>query len=245
MNWTDDELMAFADGELAGERRAALAEALMGDAVLRGRVTALQTQRRRVSAAFAGVLEEPVPDRLMSLLAEPAVAAAPPEVVDLAPQRARRDVRRAGPNWAQWGGMAASVALGVVLGLQIAPRGGDALVNEVGGQIVASGQLAQALSSQLAGAPNGGVAVQLSFIDKDGQYCRTFSVERIAGIACHDSSRWTVQTMAPADRAASSAMRQAGSPLPRALLEAVDARIAGTALTTAQEQQARDRGWAR
>ena len=55
MNWTDDELMAYADGELAGQHRAALAEALLGDADLRGRVTGLQTQRRRLSAAFAGV----------------------------------------------------------------------------------------------------------------------------------------------------------------------------------------------
>jgi len=141
--------------------------------------------------------------------------------------------------------MAASVALGVVLGLQMAPRSGDTLVSEAGGQMVASGRLAQALGSQLAGEAAGGVAVQLSFIDKDGQYCRTFSVERIAGLACRDASRWTVQTTTPAERAASSAMRQAGSPLPHALLEAVDARIAGTALTAAQEQQARAHGWLR
>lgn len=245
MNWTDDELMAFADGELAGERRAALAEALLGNADLRGRVAALQTQRRRLSAAFAGVLEEPVPDRLTSLLSAPAVAAAPPKVVDLAPERARRDARRAGPSWAQWGGMAASVALGVVLGLQVVSRNGDALVSEAGGQLIASGRLAKALGSQLAGEAAGGVAVQLSFVDKDGQYCRTFSVERIAGLACRDASRWTVQITTPAEPAASSAMRQAGSPLPRALMEAIDARIVGTALTAAQEQEARDRGWAR
>jgi len=245
MNWTDDELMAYADGELVGERRAALAEALRSNADLRGRVTAVQTQRRRLAAAFGGVLEEPVPDRLTDLLSAPAAAAAPLKVVDLAPGRARRDARRAGPSWAQWGGMAASVALGVVLGVQVVPRSGDALVSEVGGQLVASGRLAHALGSQLAGEATGGVAVQLSFIDKDGQYCRTFSAERIAGLACHNASRWTVQTTAPAERAASSSMRQAGSPLPRVLLEAVDARIAGTALTAAEEQEARDRGWAK
>jgi hypothetical protein len=118
-------------------------------------------------------------------------------------------------------------------------------VSEAGGQLIASGRLAQALGSQLAGEAAGGVAVQLSFVDKDGQYCRTFSVERIAGLACRDASRWTVQITTPAEPAASSAMRQAGSPLPRALMEAIDARIVGTALTAAQEQEARDRGWAR
>ena len=85
----------------------------------------------------------------------------------------------------------------------------------------------------------------LSFLDKDGRYCRTFSTGRLAGLACRDASGWAVQATTPAERPETGALRQAGSALPRALLEAVDARIAGTALTAAEEQQARDRGWIR
>ena len=40
-------------------------------------------------------------------------------------------------------------------------------------------------------------------------------------------------------------MRQAASPLPRAVLDAVAQRIDGAALDAAREKQARDRGWQR
>jgi hypothetical protein len=171
-------------------------------------------------------------------------------VADLAAERARRQGRGSGSGsgltWAHWGGMAASLALGVLLGHQWAAPGADALVSEAGGRLVAGGRLAQALEARLAADASGqGVAVQLSFVDRDGQYCRTFSTDRIAGLACREASRWTVQSTTPAEPAASGALRQAASPLPRALLEAVDERIAGTALTAAQERQARDRGWVR
>lgn len=253
MSWTDEELMAYADGELNAERRAALDEALGHDARLRGRVSALVAQRKRLSAAFAGVLEEPVPERLTALLAHPAADAAPPPVVNLAAERERRAASNRAPNWMQWGGMAASVVLGVALGMQInwpgSAPGGDALVSEVGGRIVAGGQLAQALNSELASSPTTasaeGVAVPVSFIDKDGQYCRAFSTAHMAGLACREATQWTLQTTTAAERAPAGQMRQAGSPLPRAVLEAVDARIAGSALSAAQEREARDRGWVR
>ena len=258
MSWTDDELMAYADGELTGVGLAAFDEALRHDVQLRGRVSALQAQRQRLSAAFAGVLEEPVPERLTALLAAPGAEVTSPQVVDLAAERERRHARRGASNWAQWGGMAASVALGVALGMQMklfsTPRSSDALVSEVGGRMVAGGRLAQALNSQLAANPaaasSASVAVQLSFVDKRGQYCRTFSTDGIAGLACREAADWAIQTTTTTTTTTAAAgppsgeMRQASSALPRVVLEAVDARMAGTALTAPQEQEARDRGWA-
>jgi hypothetical protein len=251
-HWTDEDLMAYADEQLAGEARAQLATAIAADAGLRQRVEALASQRRRVAAAFADVLDEPVPDRLSALLAIPASAPSQSAVTDLAAARERRAAaRRPGLSWAHWGGMAASVALGVVLGLQMGSRGGgdgDALLSEADGQMVAGARLAQALGTQVAGQAGNasGVAVQLSFVAKDGRYCRTFSTERVAGLACRDMAQWAVQTTVAADGAASAGapgLRQAASELPRAVLEAVDARIEGAALTAEQELGARQKGW--
>jgi len=114
MNWTDEALMAFVDGELDAAQRADVERALAGDAVLQARVAKLQAQRRRVSAAYAPVLDEPVPDRLAALLA---IAPSTPSatVVNLGEVRAERARRRSIPGWAQWGGMAASLVLGVLL----------------------------------------------------------------------------------------------------------------------------------
>src|SRR5262245_10378767 len=68
MTWNDDDLMAYADGELQSERCAALERAMAADETLRARVAQLQAQRTRVAAAFAPVLDEPMPERLSALL---------------------------------------------------------------------------------------------------------------------------------------------------------------------------------
>jgi hypothetical protein len=250
--WNDEELMAHADGELTGERRGALDRALQHDAGLRERLARLKAQRQRIAAAFGDVMDEPVPERLSALLrapiAEPVEEATPPKIVDLAERRQQRDERRGMASWAAWGGMAASFALGVVLGVQLLGSGaageGGALVSEAGGRLVAGKRLAEALDTQVAGEA-GGVAVQLTFVDRSGHYCRTFSAGETAGIACRQADRWTVDATAKAEQAPTSAMRQAGSPLPRALLDAVDAQIDGAALTADQVKQAQQRGWRR
>jgi len=152
--------MAYADGELPDERRAALDAALAGDADLRERVTQLRAQRERVAAAFAPVLDEAVPERLRQLLAPPA------PVVSLDAARAARDAQRSasrpaqwptrvGP-WAQWGGLAASLVLGVLLGLQL-PRGdapqGLAALND--GSLVATGAVASRNRSRMVTVSSG------------------------------------------------------------------------------------------
>lgn len=200
--------------------------------------------RRRVAAAYDEVLDEPVPDRLSSLLAPPAA-----RVVDLAAERARRAApaapRRPAVTWAQWGGMAASLAIGVFAGLQFASHtGSDALLAERAGRVVAGAALEQALDTRLASDPaSSRVAVQLSFVDRAGRYCRTFSAEQVAGLACRDGAQWSVVATAQAAPIREGAMRQAASSLPRPVLAAVDAQIAGSALDAAQEREARDRGW--
>ena len=198
----------------------------------------LKAERRRMAAAFDAVLDEPVPDRLKALLAEPAPA---PQVVDLGAVRAQR---RAMSSWAAWGGMAATLVLGTLIGTRLAPSadgGGSA-------QLVATGAVAQALDRQLASAPEAGaaVAVQLSFKARDGRYCRSFSTAAVAGLACRDAGgAWALQQVASVASGPGGGMRQAASSLPPAVLNAVDGLIAGEALGPEQERAARDAGWRR
>lgn len=192
--------------------------------------------RRRVSAAYDDVLREPVPDRLKQLLEKPA------PVVDLAAERARRRGSAASESkwtWAHWGGMAASLAVGVIAGALFMPRSGSE------GVVVAGSTLTRALDTQLAGDASSTVAVQLSFLDRDGRYCRTFGTASTAGLACREGTQWNVVATAPASAANGRGMRQAATPLPKPVLDAVDAKIAGNALDAAQERAARDRGWRR
>lgn len=267
--WTDSSLMAFADGELETEQSTQLQAALMLDNALQERLVAITQQRERLIAAFAPVLAEPIPDRLSQLLRAPAAAApsqAAPNVVDLGAARAQKEQRdaeqalqasaprRAMPTWAQWGGMAASVVLGVLMGSQLQPTAKGVDIGLQGGKLLAGGAIEKSLSTQLAsdtrsaqgsGAP---VAVQLSFVDKRGHYCRTFSTGQLAGLACQDQGQWAVQQLVTAEatpHASSTDMRQASSALPRALLDAVDQHIAGDTLNADAERAARAQGWKR
>lgn len=190
-----------------------------------------QAERRRLAAAFDGVLDEPVPERLQALLREPAAA---PSVVDLA---AARRQRRPLSGWAAWGGMAASLLLGVQLGT----RWPDGAAGDP--RQLASGPLAQALETRLASAPGGAIVLPISFQARDGRYCRSFTTAERAGLACRDTDgAWVLQTLVAATPSP-GAMRQAASALPAPVLEAVDAAIAGEPLNAEQERAARDRGW--
>lgn len=242
MAWTDETLMAFADGELDSSARAEIEAALAADAGLRVRVDALRAQRARVAAAFAPVLDEPMPARLSALL-EPAAAPS----IDLRAARAERARRRASLSWAQWGGIAAAVLVGVFGGMRLERRGADPLLALHGGRLVAVGVLDAALTTQLASTPSAHspIAVQLSFLDRTGNYCRTFSAPTLAGLACRQGDQWAVQNVGDAAAPPSSGMRQAASALPRTVRDAVDARQSGDMLDAIGERAARDRGWKR
>lgn len=193
----------------------------------------LKAERRRMAAAFDAVLHEPVPDRLSALLAQPSA-----QVVDLGAARA---LRRGMSSWAAWGGMAATLLLGTLLGTRLAQTGEDGQ-----GRLVATGAIARALDQQLASAPGGAVAVQVSFKARDGRYCRSFSTAATAGLACREADgAWALQQLAAVDAGPGGGMRQAASALPPAVLAAIDARMAGEALNAEQERAARDAGWRR
>ncbi len=246
----DETLMAFADRQLDAVQHAAVENLLQTNPGLRQRVDQMQQQRNRVGNAFAAVLDEPVPDRLAQLLrsppkALPTAVEPTPVVVQLSDVRDQRARSRHMPTWAQLGGMAASVLLGVLLGTYFLRTGADPAIGLDQGQLVAGGAINKALSTQLASEPTIGssVAVQLSFVDKRGNYCRTFSTTTLAGLACHEAGQWVVQQMNTVNAQPSGAVRQAATALPPALLDAVDQRIASGTLDAAAERQARGQGW--
>lgn len=241
---SDATLMAYVDGELDAAARGEVQRAIAADAALAERVREQSALRARLQAAFAPPLDEPLPERLLQAL-QPAPAA-PRPVTDLGSARDARGARAWMRDWTAWGGIAASLLAGVLIGQQTG--GGDTVAFETqGGRLVARGAVEQALSTQLASAPDDGAAVtvQLSFIDKAGHYCRTFSTAATAGLACRDGGQWLLQQSAAVEAAPGGAMRQAASALPATILGAVDQRIDGTPLDAAAEQAALRGGWQR
>ena len=128
---TDEMLIAYVDGELSEADRTLVDSAVAADPALFEALEKHRRLRARVFGAFAGVLDEPVPDRL-------AEAAKPTNVVSLAERR-----RPALPTRAA---IAATLVVGVTAGLMV-PRGSQPTLAS---DMTASGELATALEKQLA-----------------------------------------------------------------------------------------------
>lgn len=238
MKYTDETLMAYADGELDDITRAGIDRAMREDEVLAARVAQHRALRASVAAAFAPIAREPVPQRLRDT-----VPSLPPHVTPIDIARAARDAKKQAPArrplW-QLGGMAAALMVGVLAGRQTAGPGSD--IASSGGVLVAQAGLEQALSTQLAASgAQDGTRIGVSFVSKQGTYCRSFTQGQTAGLACHEGGRWTLPVVAQAG-VGEAAYRQA-SAMPAAVLEAIDERIAGEALDASQEQAAASSGW--
>lgn len=264
MSFSDETLMAYADGELAEPEFSEVERAVRSDPAIAARVAEHQALRADVFAAFAPVADEPVPPRLVA-------AALPGKVADLNAVRAARaggghhaapsaashaaeHGTRRGWSWREWGGLAASLVVGVLVGSVVvgggAREGAGAdraaiAVAGADGALVARGPLADALSRQLAGDGGGAVDIGVSFAAKDGALCRSFAMNQTAGLACRSGDQWRLVMTTEAEKDGAGEYRQAGSAMPSAVLEAIDARIAGATLDAQAEQAARQRGWQR
>ncbi|MFP5393555.1 MAG: anti-sigma factor family protein [Gammaproteobacteria bacterium] len=245
MSISEETLMAYADGEVDEATRRAVEQAIRRDPALAAKVRRHQTLRGDVFAALAPAMDEPVPQRLRSALRSP-------KVIHLDAVRAARNPppEPVKPKWAwrEWGAIAASLVVGIGAGA-LALRGTQDVPQLAlnGGVLRAQGTLASALNTQLASAAprNAAVHVGLSFVSKDGVYCRSFVLPKESGLACRSNGGWSVPVLAEGGSDGTGTYRQAGNGLPDAVLDAIDTRIAGKALDIAAEQAARDRGWKR
>jgi hypothetical protein len=235
MTISDEILMAYADGELDAATRASVEAAMQEDPEIRKRVARHRALRETMRGAFSAVLDEPVPDRL----------------IEAARGQTAAPKKSAAPRRWQPATMAASLLLGLGLGFLAwhGPRG--ALIRpRAGGGLVASAALAEALSNQLSDDRSQvNVAVTgLSFRDKSGDYCRTFSLtgsDPSLGLACREGADWRIKALAQSPHAAANFgnFRTAGSEDSPAIRAAVEGSIDGEPLDHAGEIAARAAGW--
>lgn len=228
MTPTREELAAFADGELGPVRGAVIESALAADPALGAEVEAHRELKARLSAHFAPILEEPLPDRLTASLAPAG------EVVDFAAARSRLALRRTLPRWTWIAGPALAASLLLALLLPRSGSNGD----------YASPQLAAALDNQLVATQpaEASTRILLSFRDKDGAYCRAFAGAGRSGIGCRDAQGWRLRALDRGSVPKSSEFRQAGSDA-SAVLAAAQEMAAGPALDAVEEERAMQSGW--
>lgn len=192
--YSDEILSAYIDGEGEPSMRDEIDRALEADAALAARIEAL----RGPDALLRDAIVE-------TLAAKPFELAAPqtetsPETSNVVAFRKRQIPR---VNWPVWGAIAASIALMLFGGLGgYVSRGGNSgpFAAETDGSVVASNNLADALSRARGGVsePVGGatLTVALSFRAGSGHPCRQFNLSGadagVSGIACHQGETWRV-----------------------------------------------------
>ena len=226
---SDERFFAWLDGELGPAETAEVEVLVATDPELQRKAAAHRALHGSLRAAFDPIAHAPVPQHLADA-ARPRGA----EVIDFA---ARRDARRSLFAPMQWAAMAATLAIGVVAGSMIntSPSGPVAREN---GQLVASGDLEQALYTRLASAPaNEGARIGLTFRDSKGDLCRSFTDEGTSGLACHQGGDWRIHGLFQAGEGQQGQFRMAAGQDPR-LAGLIDATIAGEPLDATGERKA-------
>lgn len=254
MNISDETLMAYADGELDATARGQVELAMQADPGVAARVRQHIALRQAVLRSFAHG-QEGAPRQTESSSARARTAR--PKVVQLDSVRAVRRQPAAAHaatvpprpwSWAEWGMLGASLLLGIIVGIlgvnSFQSETQFAMVNG-NGTLRAHSKLDAALSTHLASAPapRGALRIGISFVGRDGQYCRSFELGAAAGLACRAGSGWNLPVLVEGQ--GDGSYRQAGSAMPPAVQAAIDARAVGPALDARAEQAAAARGWSR
>jgi anti-sigma factor RsiW len=254
---TDEMLMAYADGALSETERAEIAAALENDAEARAIVAEFRRTAELSQAAFADVLTEPVPDKLVNTVLGTQTPTT--NVVDLT--RARK------PRVTMWRTalpLAASMLLVIGLAAALLLREQPATQLITLGPVPSAVPLAEILETKPSGVPvtlarrtpDGldRVMVVATFRDRKERICREVEAldpnmqARIAGVACRDpaSGTWIVEGSA---RIASTPPPSGGDFVPsgadqKDALDGLLAVLGATrALPTEEEQALLARGW--
>jgi hypothetical protein len=221
-------LMAYADGELDPLAAKRVERAIAADPALAETVEAHRALRRQLGAAFAPVLDQPIPDRLTAMLDTNVVALIPRTLPAPQPRR-----------WLSGLAVAASLVAGLGLGAQWQAL--TSPVSATGSSLVASGALSRQLDTQLASA-TGDTRMISSFRDGAGKYCRVFAAPALDGIACKDGGSWQLRQTQSSGAKQDAAYRQAGS-ADAGLMAAAQDMMKGEPLDEAAERRAVAAGW--
>lgn len=222
----EDEFFAWLDGELEPADAARVAARVAADPAL-----ASEAEAHR---ALAGELRDAF-DPVMTPRSE---------VIDLAARRALR-TRHVPGGVGQWAAIAATLVVGIGLGTMVSGNGrsGSPVAIE-GSRMVAAAALDEALTQQLAsaGRPGDATRIGLTFRNRQGEMCRSFSGDIASGVACRSGSDWEIEGLYGQSGTTAGNYRMAASGDPR-IAALVDGMIAGDPLDVAGEAAAKQSGW--
>lgn len=230
---SDEKFFAWLDGELDASEAARVEAEVAADPKLGELAAQHRALDARLKTAFGTILDAPIPDALAAAAERENRA----KIIDFG-ETARRPAWKILPIGAL---MAGTLAVGIVVGTVI-PRQATAPVEAQGGKLYASAMLDKALSTQLASAPQGDTRIGLTFRNRAGAICRSFTGPSSSGLACREDGRWALKGLLAESEGQSSDYRMAGGMNP-GVTALVDSTIAGEPFDAAKERAAKDSGW--
>jgi hypothetical protein len=227
----DETFFAWLDGELSPDDAARVEAEIAADPRLKAMAEQHLAMQSRVKGAFDSLLDAPIPEQLLPK----------DNVVDFSAAREAK----ARPRWSglpQWAAMAATLAVGIVVGTMV-PQRSVSPVEVQGGKLYAAAALDQSLDTQLASAPtNEAIRIGMTFRDQSGSICRSFTQAQSSGLACRSGDRWQVRGLFAAPEGQADSYRMAAGMDPQ-LAALVDSTIVGEPFDAAQEKAVKDKGW--
>lgn len=259
-----EKLMAYADGELDADSAKEVEQLMRQNAQAREAVDNFQRDRQALAGGLDGILNEPVPQRLIDAIRQhPGAAAAPspghpalPEAHPVVPSGGANSAtgRVAANDRAYWPSLATAAAVALTVGLFAGQWWGSGAKDST---LATAHVLQEALQTTPSGQTLAARSVRItplgSFQSDEGQVCREF--EQTAegrsahGLACLESSRWVTRLMI--DRGLSTVAGGAGDGTYVPASGETDALSAmfeqlklGPAMSGEEERQILQRGWA-
>jgi hypothetical protein len=227
----DDKFFAWLDGELGPAEAAEMEAKVAADPELARLAVQHRALGLQLRGAFDPIAAAAVPEHLQAAVRPSA------DLIDFGAAKRARTM----PSLPQWAAIAATLALGVFVGTMVPQRSGSP-VEVQGGKLYAASALTEALDTQLASAPSGDVRIGLTFRDRAGEICRSFTGPASSGLACHEDGRWKVRGIFAAPVGQQSDYRMAAGMDPN-LAALVDSSMAGEPFDAAAEKAAKDKGW--
>jgi hypothetical protein len=226
-----ETLNAFVDGELTPQEMSRIAALIETQPDMKAYV--LKQEKLRAALQLEEVIRTPPSSRLA-------------EIVQKAPVSWRWRLQAVlGRRFVVRSLIPAGAALlaGLIIGV-ISGSGSDLVLAH--GRMLARGNLAQTLNTRLAstGYSGEGPRIGISFRERAGNNCRTFTTDNQAGLACHRGGDWVVTTLVAQSPETGGSYRMAGSEMPDAVRRAVEATIQGAPFDAKAEAKAQANGWA-
>ena len=267
-DFSDELLMAYADGELKGNELARVEAFVRATPEAAARIAVFATTGRELADIFDKTMREPVPQQLIEAIyaSEPGVHSGARAVADNVIPFARRQVSRpavAGQSWALAAACVTAIAVGAgsYWSLKQASSAGEtfATAQSSTGERVASVELASVLETAIGGtavdkAIDGTAATikpVFTFATASNGFCRQYEIKRtaadpIGGVACRDAKgAWRVESHVAFEQAATTNgdFKPAGKDGVAAVEATVDKLIKGTVFGPDEETLVLKNGW--